>query len=90
MGQGTQAEQDKGKPTGTSPEQGKPGTGPGQLGQEPQHQSEKGLQPIPDRKEDNEKDSDLVNQAEQNKNPTDPDGSGTEQKGRGFSKEGLS
>ena len=39
----------------TFPDQGKRGTGPGQQGQEPQHQSEKGLQPIPDRKEDNEK-----------------------------------
>ena len=55
MGQGTQTEQNKGNQTGVTPEQGTPGTGPGQLGQEPQHQSEKGLQPIPDRKEGNEK-----------------------------------
>ncbi|HMT07960.1 MAG TPA: hypothetical protein PKA82_08145 [Pyrinomonadaceae bacterium] len=53
--------------TPTFPDQGKPGTGPGQLDQEPQHQSEKGLQPIPNRKEPHEPESEPVEQAEQNK-----------------------
>ena len=71
MGQGTTSS--------TFPDQGKPGTGPGQQGQEPQHQAEHGMQPILDRKEDNEKESDPVNQAEQNKTPNDPDQSGAPQ-----------
>lgn len=74
MGTGTQKEQE----TPTFPEQGQPGTGPGQLNQEPQHQSEKGLQPIPNRKEDNEKHSDPVEQAEQNKKPEDQADGATE------------
>lgn len=69
MGPGTKKEQEQETPT--FPEQGKPGTGPGQLNQEPQHQSEKGLQPIPNRKEGDEKHSDPVEQAEQNKTPGD-------------------
>jgi hypothetical protein len=69
MGQGTKTGQEQEKSDGTFPGQGQRGTGPGQLGQEPQHQSERGLQPIPNRKEDNEKHSDPVEQSEQNKKP---------------------
>lgn len=56
MGQGTQKT--------TFPEQGQPGTGPGQKGQEPQHQSEHGLQPIKDLPANCEEN----NQARQNQN----------------------
>jgi len=73
MGQGTKTGQEQGKETSIVPGQGQPGTGPGQLGQEPQHQSERGLQPIPNRKEDNERHSDPVEQAEQNKKSKGPD-----------------
>ena len=72
---GTQTGQGQGKETSINPGQGQPGTGPGQLNQEPQHQSERGLQPIPNRKDDNEKHSDPVEQSEQNKKPGNPDGS---------------
>lgn len=68
MGPGTQAEEET---TPTFPNQGEPGTGPGQLDQEPQHQAEKGMQPIPGRKEDNEPESDPVDQANQNKSSDD-------------------
>jgi hypothetical protein len=73
MGQETDTEQQHESPSTTIAGQGQPGTGPGQLDQEPQHQSERGLQPIPGRKEDNEKESDAVEQAEQNKSPNDRD-----------------
>ncbi len=85
MGQGTQTEKEKEQEqeqkteTSTFPGQGQPGKGPGQLNQEPQHQSEHGLQPIPNRKEDNEKQSDPVEQSEQNKRPRVPDDTGAEQ-----------
>lgn len=78
MGPGTETHQEKETPTGTFPGQGQPGTGPGQLNQEPQHQSERGLQPIPNRKEPNEKHSDPVEQSEQNKTPGDKDGGGAQ------------
>ena len=78
MGPGTKTEQEQETTDTTFPGQGQPGTGPGQLDQEPQHQSEHGLQPIPNRKEDNEPHSDPVEQAEQNKKPGDQDGDGPE------------
>jgi len=76
MEPGTQTEKERDTPETTIAGQGQPGTGPGQLDQEPQHQSEKGLQPIADRKEPNEKESDPVNQAEQNKTPQEKDADG--------------
>lgn len=68
MGPGAKTEEET---TPTFPDQGKPGTGPGQLGQEPQHQAEKGMQPIPGRKEDNEPESDPVEQSNQNRSSDD-------------------
>lgn len=67
MANNTQPKPDQETTTPTFPDQGKPGTGPGQTDQEPQHQSERGMQPIPDRKEPNEPESEPVDQAEQNK-----------------------
>ena len=59
MGPGTEKKQEQNTTT-TFPDQGEPGTGPGQLDQEPQHQSTHGLQPIPGRQEPNERASDPV------------------------------
>jgi len=63
----------------TFPQQGKPGTGPGQLGQEPQQQSEHGLQPIPQPENENGEHCEPVEQANQNKRPED-----REERGNGF------
>jgi len=71
MGQATQPGQTQEKEIPTFPGQGQPGTGPGQLGQEPQHQSEHGLQPIPKPENENGEHCEPVGQSEQNKTPRD-------------------
>ena len=71
MGQGTKTGQEQG--TSIVPGQGQPGTGPGQLNQEPQHQSEHGLQPIPLPVNEKGEHCEPVEQAEQNKTPRAPD-----------------
>ena len=74
MEQGTETGQEQGTQTSINPGQGQPGTGPGQLGQEPQHQSQHGLQPIPNPQDGKGEHCETVSQSEQNKTPRDPDG----------------
>lgn len=71
MGPGTETRKEQEPQTTTFPGQGEPGTGPGQLNQEPQHQSEHGLQPIPLPENADGEICVPVEQAEQNKKPKD-------------------